>query len=184
MTDEQFQRLIDVLEGSSWAALWPILLTFFFGLLASVITDYLIRKIRECNERKELPNKIKTIVNITDEVKDNISLNIDLHDITRDLGSNAESLVDGILNDIEMIDLEFNKVYEYLISNSDTLRFTLTIKRQINILKNVVSDVILDPMKIHGISGNDKKTIINSLKMLQKSLEKTYDTLKKTKKKS
>lgn len=179
MTDQQFKQLIEVLEGSSWAALWPILLTFFFGLLASVITDYLSREIRKCNERKELPNKIKTIINITEEVKKSMSKEIGVHNAALPFGIDVDNLADDILNDIEIINLEFNKVYDYLVSNNDTLRETLTIKRQINILKKVISEVILDPKKIHGILGDDEKDIFNSLETLQKSLKKTYGILNK-----
>ncbi|RPA65033.1 hypothetical protein EF384_01075 [Aerococcus agrisoli] len=177
MTDEQFKELIDVLRGSTWSRLWPILLTFALGLCASGITSYLSKKIRKCNERKELPNKIKTIIKISEEVKDIMSKDIDLHNTTIVLGSDADSLADGVLNDIEIIDLEFNKVYEYLISNRNTLRATLMIKRQINILKKVVPSVLLDPQKVHGIQDSDKKFITNSLELLQESLYKTYDTL-------
>ena len=179
MTVVQFQRLIDFLEGATWSSLWPILLTFALGLGASVITNYLSEEIRKCNERKELPNKIKTIINITDEVKKRMSNEIDEHNTVLAFGSDVDNLADDILNDIEIINLEFNKIYDYLISNNDTLSKTLTIKRQINILKKVVPDVILNPRKVHGIQDSDKDFIINNLELLRESLNETYDKLKK-----
>lgn len=179
MTDEQFKELIDVLRGSAWTSLWPILLTFLLGLLASVITNYLSKKIKKCNDKKELPKKIDAIITLTDEVKILMSNDIDLHNMLIDFGNDSDSLAEGILNDIEVIDFEFNKVYEHLISNKHTLRATLTIKRQINILKEVVSDIILDPQKVHGIQDSDKEFINNNLEILRESLYKTHDKLQK-----
>lgn len=179
MTDEQFQQLIDVLRGSAWSSLWPILLTFSLGLLASVITNYLTRKIRKCNERKGLPGKIKTMINITDEVKKSMTHEIGLHNAALAFGTDVDNLADDILNDIEIIDLEFKKVHDYLISNNNTLRETLTIKRQINILKKLVPSVILNPHKVHGIQDSDKDSIINNLELLRKSFNETYEKLKK-----
>ena len=77
MTDEQFQQLIDVLGGSTWSSLWPILLTFVLGLGASVITNYLSKKIKKCNDKKELPKKIDAMITLTDEVKILMSNDID-----------------------------------------------------------------------------------------------------------
>ena len=179
MTDEQFQQLIDVLGGSTWSSLWPILLTFALGLGASVITNYLSKEIKKCNDKKELPKKIDAIITLTDEVKILMSNDIDLHNMLIDFGNDSDSLAEGILNDIEVIDFEFNKVYDYLVSNNDTLRETLTIKRQINILKKVVPDVILNPHKVHGIQDSDKDFIINNLELLQMSLNEIYGNLKK-----
>lgn len=179
MTDEQFKELICVLKGSTWSSLWPILLTFMLGLFASVLTDFLSKKINRHGERKRLPNKVKTIINITDEVKKSITHEIGLHNAALAFGTDVDNLADDILNDIEIIDLEFKKVYDYLISNDNTLRETLTIKRQINILKKVVPDVILNPHKVHGIQDSDKDSIINNLELLRESLNETYDKLQK-----